>query len=737
MSIFFGVLFTLLFPVIWGGFLASPFHRFSGKSGWLAAGAVTGIPLFSGFCYGFSYLWGHINSFVIVLSNVLFLSLVLMVRMGFSLEKAKRWVWDAPKPVNEITPKDHQGTILMGVLIGVLSVSLFLFISNYIRMRYFGGPFFKNFLSLPLLVLGSLGLGTYLYFLFNRFPFFDDFLKPAYKSDRTVRIEKIVSKVIIGFLFYVIFLVMCDILLVRPKGYFVGFRNNYGDLGLHLHYITSFLFADNIPPENPIFAGVPLRYPFLSDFYSSVLWFATKNMEISLEIPGMVLGFAFIVLFFQWTWKLTESRLAGALAPLLFLFNGSMGWIHWFVELFQKKLHWADLLIRGGGHSMAGQEGFHWPNVLHALWVPQRGLQFAFPLFVFLVAIVLDAAKTQDKKKFLFAAFIAGIFPFVHGHSIIALFFCGVGLMFFYPSKKWLYLLIPLGLLWLPQVLLLSGKIGAPLPASDGFIRWGQGWMLDSFGWGPFLLFWLKNSGPIIPLTFLFLFLLPKEKKDYALLGALGLLLFFLGNLVIFAPWNWDNSKIFIFWYLLAIPLLALGFVRAFEHPKIWLKPLAIILLISVTLTGFLDLRHATRSDKKGRDAENHQIFAVNNRQNDLKIAQWIRENTPKDAIFLNASTFNHPLALTGRKMFVGWGGHVWSHGLNGNERYNALKVMVSGVGDYETYYKKYGITHVIYGTQERSPEFNFNRDFLSKAVSQWHAAHGFILFKVPEEFRK
>jgi len=444
MSIFFGVLFTILLPVFWGGFLASPFHRFPGKSGWLAAGAVTGIPIFSGFCYGFAYLRGNIDYLTILLSNGLFLLLVLMVRKGFSLKKAKRWAWRQRKPVEEISPKDRQGIILLGMLIGGLSVALFLFISNYVRIRYFGVPLVENLPSFPLLIFGSMGLGIYIYFLFNRFPLFGDLLKSVNQSDRVILIEKIVSRVIMGVLFLLIFLVMCEILHVRPKGYFVGFRNNFGDLGLHLHYITSFLFADNIPPENPIFSGVPLRYPFLSDFYSSVIWFATKNIEISLELPGMVLGFAFIILFFQWTWKLTGSCLAGALAPLLFFFNGSMGWIHWFAELFQKKLQWADLLIRAGGHSMAGQEGFHWPNVLHALWVPQRGLQFAFPMVIFLMAVVLDAAKTEDKKKFLFAAFLAGILPIVHGHSIIILFFCGVGLMVFYPSKKWLYLLIPL-----------------------------------------------------------------------------------------------------------------------------------------------------------------------------------------------------------------------------------------------------------------------------------------------------
>jgi len=51
MTLFVGLFFTIILPIFWGGLLASPFHRFSGKSGWLAAGVVTGIPLYGAFTF--------------------------------------------------------------------------------------------------------------------------------------------------------------------------------------------------------------------------------------------------------------------------------------------------------------------------------------------------------------------------------------------------------------------------------------------------------------------------------------------------------------------------------------------------------------------------------------------------------------------------------------------------------------------------------------------------------------
>ena len=56
----------------------------------------------------------------------------------------------------------------------------------------------------------------------------------------------------------------------KKDGMYAGLVNNWGDLPLHLAYITSFVWGNNIPPQDPSFAGEKLVYPFLSDFLSAI-----------------------------------------------------------------------------------------------------------------------------------------------------------------------------------------------------------------------------------------------------------------------------------------------------------------------------------------------------------------------------------------------------------------------------------------------------------------------------------
>src|SRR5262249_37015829 len=52
-------------------------------------------------------------------------------------------------------------------------------------------------------------------------------------------------------------------------GIFTGIRNNLGDLPLHLQVISSFTQGQNIPPQDPTFAGVRFAYPFMVDFLTA------------------------------------------------------------------------------------------------------------------------------------------------------------------------------------------------------------------------------------------------------------------------------------------------------------------------------------------------------------------------------------------------------------------------------------------------------------------------------------
>ena len=67
-------------PILLGGFLASPFHRFKGVSGWLAAGTVTGLSVFTALCFVITLFGGSIRWLWILLTLALMTTFTLGLR---------------------------------------------------------------------------------------------------------------------------------------------------------------------------------------------------------------------------------------------------------------------------------------------------------------------------------------------------------------------------------------------------------------------------------------------------------------------------------------------------------------------------------------------------------------------------------------------------------------------------------------------------------------------------------
>ena len=106
----------------------------------------------------------------------------------------------------------------------------------------------------------------------------------------------------------------------KKDGMYVGLTNNYGDLPLHLAYITSFVWGNNIPPQDPSFAGEKLVYPFLADFLSAVFLKLGLDFRDMLFIPGLLLTVAFYCILYYFTYRLTKRRFAAIISVFIFFF---------------------------------------------------------------------------------------------------------------------------------------------------------------------------------------------------------------------------------------------------------------------------------------------------------------------------------------------------------------------------------------------------------------------------------
>lgn len=262
------------------------------------------------------------------------------------------------------------------------------------------------------------------------------------------------------------------------------------------------------------------------------------------------------------------------------------------------------------------------------------------------------------------------------------------------------------------------------------FIAWHFGW---SAGEENIIWFWIKNSGIFIPLLIFGLLLIyfPQSRKEakeeiskkgkekgkkeekntyhsslttYHLLFFLPFLFIFIAaNVAKFAPWEWDNIKVLIYWFIGSIPFVSLVVAWLWQRDKVS-KIIAISCLIVLTFAGALDVwRTASGQMRNG-------VFDADA----VKIAEDIKEKIEPNALFLNAPTYNSAIALTGRRSLMRYLGHLSSHGIDYAERENDLKRIYLGDASADILLKKYGIEYVLISPKERE---YFNQ--FSQAVNE------------------
>src|SRR3990172_7225787 len=280
----------------------------------------------------------------------------------------------------------------------------------------------------------------------------------------------------------------------KMDGLYVGLTNNYGDLPLHLAYITSFVWGNNIPPQDPSYAGEKLVYPFLADFLSAIFLKLWLNFRDMLFIPGWLLTVAFYGVLYYFTYRLTKKRLAAILSPFIFFFSGGFGFYYFYQDISNTSQGlWSFLMHLPRDYTKIEPLNYHWITPLTCLNVPQRAYLFGFPITILIFTLLYAGIEHKKWREFLFAGVLAGVLPFFHSHSFLAVLMVTIPLgLIFWDWRKWFLFFMPAFILSLPQVLYLSGHVGG-----GTFFKPSFGWMAgkENYFW-----FWLKNTSLFWPL---------------------------------------------------------------------------------------------------------------------------------------------------------------------------------------------------------------------------------------------
>ena len=224
---------------------------------------------------------------------------------------------------------------------------------------------------------------------------------------------------------------------------------------------------------------------------------------------------------------------------------------------------------------------------------------------------------------------------------------------------------------WLPVSTPASTSTTAPAAMVENTVSLAPvrliGWVSGA-DWPPW--FWVKNTGLFWPLLLLALLSPLALRGRVRLLIAPFSLVFLVVNLIKFQPWDWDNSKLLVFWYMasaVAVGAVLLRLARAHAAGAV----IAAAIWVSLVASGVLSLMQYLPPQGPA-----YVWFTTE----EVQLAAQVRQQTPPKAVFVTGEQPNNPIAdLAGRSVLMSYPGWLWSYGINYTQREADLARIYNG----------------------------------------------------------
>ena len=356
-----------------------------------------------------------------------------------------------------------------------------------------------------------------------------------------------------------------------------------------------------------------------------------------------------------------------------------------------------DGLPSDGG--MASVPGLQWYTPLLAWWLPQRTIVYGFAAAVALLVLVYAGlrSETRSRSPFVLAGLLVGVLPIVHIQTLIALAITLAVVALINRRREWLALIVIAFVVASPRLVQVAVAPHGSAAAANQYPWFEPGWLanaparldaspvnaviatgqairqlLNPVWWG----FWAANLGLVVPLCAVLLIaaaatLVPGRAGTYAqrVIGAIPRQLFglFIGamvvfavcNVVVFQSWDWDNTKLLVYWYLVAGLVVGALLTASWRH--VWRSIAAVALLVTILLTGVVVmLRFGPWTPAANQVGGPFVIVDAQERA----LAQTVRASTSSSEVFLTFGIPNDPvLTVGGRTSVMGYYGWLWSYG--------------------------------------------------------------------------
>ncbi len=521
-------------------------------------------------------------------------------------------------------------------------------------------------------------------------------------------------KVLLGVLFPLVLfigLMMTNhILAPYPGGGVSSGQSTFGDLPMHLGFVTSIAEQKVFPPNYAFLDGYTLNYPFFVNMLSSSLYLFGTPLRLAVLIPSYVLSALLVMGFYILAFRLTKRKSTSILSVIFFFLGSGFGFSYFlngakadpkvFTSIFTDYYHTPTNLP---------DYNLRWVNPICDMIIPQRTTMAGWCMFFPTAWLLLEGLHTGKRKNFVTLGVLAGCMPMIHTHTFLALGMLSAALFFAYlfgekDKKSYLLNWVIYGgvvlLLAAPQLFYWTFKQSVN---NDAFLRFSFNWVNhnDTYFW-----FYLKNWG--IVALFAFPAILHASRDNKKVLLGCGFI-FLMAELVLFQPNEYDNNKLIFIAYMILVIVVA-DWLIALWHKLENMKGrayLAAIIIFAGIFSGSLTL---IREYKSGAD---YGTFSAA----DISMAEYIKENTPADAVFLTGSYHINPVvSLAGRNIYVGSSLYVYFHGLDDpyfQRSEEVKKAYKATAQELRQFCRNNGIDYVYVGENERN-EFSPSEETLS-----------------------
>jgi hypothetical protein len=167
-----------------------------------------------------------------------------------------------------------------------------------------------------------------------------------------------------------------------------------------------------------------------------------------------------------------------------------------------------------------------------------------------------------------------------------------------------------------------------------------------------------------------------------------AIVIFLVGYFVKLAPWEWDNLKVIIWAYLIILPFLWTDLI---VH---WPIPLRVGICVLLFASGFITLFGGLAAGKTG--------FGIADRYELDNVGQVLRR-LPADARFAGHPIWGSPILLQGRKMVLGYPGHLWTQGFDFGKTNDKLTALMMGAPNYKELARELHARYLYWGRDEKT----------------------------------